>query len=260
MGRTKVFLKYWHIAKLDLQLKRFEAAAIVLQKWGRGFLARVLKRRLQADALAADRVVAEFMAELHGTRAGTHSDGCLGRSDAFHSKQLKSVGKGPPKEALPPLQKRKAPPLPAARTEAELKRDATIAWWKAKEQPRGAGQDYSGTFLPWFHGPIDRKETERLLKPRKVGCFLVRVSENRFGYTLSYRTKDRCKHFMVEQDTRGRYALVGIEKICNSLNELINWFQRNRMNEEGEMLREHGARFPTEMYTQECHWFPHLLA
>lgn len=27
-------------------------------------------------------------------------------------------------------------------------------------------------------------------------------------------------------------------QICNSLNELINWFQRNQINEEGEMLRE----------------------
>ena len=63
-----------------------------------------------------------------------------------------------------------------------------------------------------------------MLRFGKVGCFLVRVSENRFGYTLSYRTKDRCKHFMVEQDARGRYALVGMDKIATSLNALINWY------------------------------------
>jgi hypothetical protein len=27
-----------------------------------------------------------------------------------------------------------------------------------------------------------------------------------------------------------------------------------------EALRAHGARFSTEIYTQGCHWFPHLLA
>ena len=43
---------------------------------------------------------------------------------------------------------------------------------------------------------------------------------------------------MVEQDNRGRYALVGVPKICDSLNGLVNWFQRNRINEEGDMLRE----------------------
>lgn len=92
--------------------------------------------------------------------------------------------------------------------------------------------------MPWFHGLISRRETENLLQHRNIGCFLVRVSENRFGYTLSYRVADRCRHYMVEQDTRGRYALVGVEKVCNSLNELVEWFSRNRINEDGDMLRE----------------------
>lgn len=73
---------------------------------------------------------------------------------------------------------------------------------------------------------------------RFIGTFLVRVSENRFGYTLSYRVADRCRHYMIEQDTRGRYALRGADKVCSSLNELIEWFTRHRINAEGDMLRE----------------------
>lgn len=72
---------------------------------------------------------------------------------------------------------------------------------------------HAGKFLPWFHGLISRKEAERLLAVRPVGCFLVRLSENRFGYTLSYRIRTRCRHYMVEQDAKGRYALVGVEKV-----------------------------------------------
>ena len=34
----------------------------------------------------------------------------------------------------------------------------------------------------------------------------------------------------------GRQA-AQLPQICNSLNELINWFQRNRINEDGDMLR-----------------------
>lgn len=49
------------------------------------------------------------------------------------------------------------------------------------------------------------------------GTFLVRVSENRFGYTLSYRISDRCRHYIVEQDSRGRYALVGVAKVCECM-------------------------------------------
>ncbi len=45
----------------------------------------------------------------------------------------------------------------------------------------------------------------------------MRVSENRFGYTLSYRIEDRCCHRMVELDSHGRYALVGVPKVCPCL-------------------------------------------
>lgn len=31
------------------------------------------------------------------------------------------------------------------------------------------------------------RDSERLLKSKPVGCFLIRVSESRFGYTLSFR-------------------------------------------------------------------------
>jgi hypothetical protein len=49
-----------------------------------------------------------------------------------------------------------------------------------------------------------------------------------------------------------RYALVGVEKICNSLNELINWFQRNQINEDGEMLRDPCGQELNEHGEEEC--------
>ena len=55
--------------------------------------------------------------------------------------------------------------------------------------------------------------TSHHITSRRPGGFLVRVSENRFGYTLSYRVEDRCRHYIVEQDSRGHYALVGVPKV-----------------------------------------------
>ena len=40
MGKTKVFLKYWHVEQLDKQLRVFQNNAVVLQQIARGFLAR----------------------------------------------------------------------------------------------------------------------------------------------------------------------------------------------------------------------------
>ena len=40
IGRTKVFLKYWHVEQLDKQLRRFDNAAVTVQKWVRRLLAQ----------------------------------------------------------------------------------------------------------------------------------------------------------------------------------------------------------------------------
>lgn len=225
MGRTKVFLKYHHVDLLDQQINRFHYAAIVVQKWGRRYLAQLLRRRIIRDQRVKDQEAVSFF-----RMSKQNIDGM----SAKIQRQLQQDSRRPKHELTggeKPEWWGREP------TEAELKREASIDWWRTKERPRGAGQDGDKT-LPWFHGLISRKESEKLLASRTVGCFLVRVSENRLGYTLSYRIRDRCKHYMVEQDTRGRYALVGVEKICDSLNGLVAWFQRNQINEAGDMLRD----------------------
>uniref|UniRef100_A0A3Q2QB31 SH2 domain-containing protein n=1 Tax=Fundulus heteroclitus TaxID=8078 RepID=A0A3Q2QB31_FUNHE len=45
----------------------------------------------------------------------------------------------------------------------------------------------NGSVPEWFHGIITRKTAEELLMVKPPGYFLVRVSESRVGYTLSYR-------------------------------------------------------------------------
>uniref|UniRef100_A0A8C6WGS8 SH2 domain-containing protein n=1 Tax=Neogobius melanostomus TaxID=47308 RepID=A0A8C6WGS8_9GOBI len=45
----------------------------------------------------------------------------------------------------------------------------------------------NGVVPQWFHGIISRKASEELLMCKPPGYFLIRVSETRIGYTLSYR-------------------------------------------------------------------------
>ena len=45
MGKTKVFLKYWHVEQLDKQIRTFHTAAMRIQARVRGFLARRCVRR-----------------------------------------------------------------------------------------------------------------------------------------------------------------------------------------------------------------------
>ena len=65
-------------------------------------------------------------------------------------------------------------------------RQASVRWFKETQLPSVMTPEGNG-FVEWFHGIISRRESERLLESRPIGCFLVRVSESRFGYTLSFR-------------------------------------------------------------------------
>jgi hypothetical protein len=61
-----------------------------------------------------------------------------------------------------------------------------VRWYKEIEMKKGAGVEKGVGFQEWFHGVITRKNTEALLLPKEPGTFLVRVSESRFGYSLSH--------------------------------------------------------------------------
>lgn len=72
------------------------------------------------------------------------------------------------------------------------------------------------------------RESERLLESRPIGCFLVRVSESRFGYTLSFRGQARCRHYMIDQLPNGRFVVVGEPKVHRSLVDLVSYYQKVR--------------------------------
>ena len=47
-------------------------------------------------------------------------------------------------------------------------------------------------------GIIPRSYTEQLLASKPVGTYLVRINEKIFGYALSYRASDHCRHLLIE--------------------------------------------------------------
>ncbi|XP_073684561.1 SH2 domain-containing protein 4B isoform X1 [Garra rufa] len=91
-------------------------------------------------------------------------------------------------------------------------RESIIRWFKEEQKPRRAGYERrSNTIAPWFHGIISRQESEALLTNAAEGCFLVRVSERIWGYTLSYRTTSGFKHFLI--DASGDfYSFLGVDQ------------------------------------------------
>ncbi|CAJ1060505.1 hematopoietic SH2 domain-containing protein homolog [Xyrichtys novacula] len=72
--------------------------------------------------------------------------------------------------------------------------------------------------------------------PKPPGYFLIRVSESRIGYTLSYRVEDRCRHFMIDALEDGRYIIVGENRSHQCLQDLVDFHRRTPIMPYSEML------------------------
>ncbi|ESN98492.1 hypothetical protein HELRODRAFT_84435 [Helobdella robusta] len=78
-------------------------------------------------------------------------------------------------------------------------RSAVVEWFQKIEAPRGAGMmPNTNQIAEWFHGMITREESEGLLSNQKPGSFLIRVSDKIWGYTVSYKCQEKCKHFLLD--------------------------------------------------------------
>ena len=72
-------------------------------------------------------------------------------------------------------------------------------------------------------GIITRQKAEDLLQGRALGSFLVRVSERVWGYAISYKGPERCKHFLIDT-SESSYQFFGTNQIAHSkLGELVTY-------------------------------------
>ncbi|XP_073541956.1 uncharacterized protein [Phyllobates terribilis] len=90
----------------------------------------------------------------------------------------------------------------------------------------------------WFHGVITRKDAEDLLNDKTMGCFLIRVSESRIGYSLSYRSLDRYRHFMIDVLKDQQCILSGDTRVHNTLEDLVNFHIQHRLYPYNEVLTQ----------------------
>nr|CAD7198300.1 unnamed protein product [Timema douglasi] len=119
-------------------------------------------------------------------------------------------------------------------------KEAVVEWFRSSEVSRRAGMDQStNTVVPWFHGLITRQEAESLLSDYSIGSFLVRVSERIWGYAISYRDTDRCKHYLVDA-SNGHYQFLGANHITHdTLGEMVAYHGVNPITVIGGELLLH---------------------
>jgi len=114
---------------------------------------------------------------------------------------------------------------------------AVIEWFRAKEIPRKAGFEHDkNAIATWFHGLITRQEAEILLDKEPVGSFLVRISERIWGYAITYKDFDCCKHYLVDA-SNGHYQFLGTNQMSHkTLSELISYHRNMPITKTGDEL------------------------
>eukprot|EP00056_Hartaetosiga_gracilis_P013689 m.229313 g.229313 ORF g.229313 m.229313 type:complete len:169 (+) comp13882_c0_seq8:2644-3150(+) len=119
--------------------------------------------------------------------------------------------------------------------------NSSVKWFKEVEMKKGSGVSSAGKFEEWFHGVITRRKAEELLGGKEPGTFLVRVSESRFGYSLSHvvAAGRRIKHYMIDQTPEGQYQVVGNRKLFPSLNELVQFHHTHKIVSEDPVCLVH---------------------
>lgn len=113
----------------------------------------------------------------------------------------------------------------------------TSQWFRDTKQLQNV-KTTTGDIETWFHGLISRTKAEELLKGKSAGSFLIRVSQTRCGYSLSFKGNIRCFHIAIEQ--RGSlYIAIGDDRASfRTLKDLITFYRRHSIVEEGYKLTE----------------------
>ncbi|XP_062403360.1 SH2 domain-containing protein 7 [Sardina pilchardus] len=112
-------------------------------------------------------------------------------------------------------------------------RELALKWFTETQAPLIL---HEGNFPAWFQGFITRKDAEDHLRDKELGCFLIRLSDKAVGYILSYKGRDRCRHFVINQNKTGQFIVTGDTEMHDSLTSLVEYYQQSPIEPFGEYL------------------------
>uniref|UniRef100_A0A8C3V328 non-specific serine/threonine protein kinase n=2 Tax=Catharus ustulatus TaxID=91951 RepID=A0A8C3V328_CATUS len=249
-GKSRLFFKYWHQEQLAKYVERLERAAVIVQKVFRGFRCRKSFLKLLAELRAREQRLQE-----EAERERLRQLALAAEAQERNSLPVPMPRKRRPQSSPHPSDQSPQPPVPRPRSKLtestpfdnflnpsvprpvlgteeqtgeeakmrKLKRGATLRWFKETQAQKVMQDD--GAFPSWLHGMISRREAENLLIDKPLGCFLVRISQSRPGYILTYRGEGRCRHYMIQMQPNARYVILGEDRAHASLTELVQYHQ-----------------------------------
>ncbi|XP_044131071.1 myosin-IIIb-like [Bufo gargarizans] len=262
-GTSRLFFKYWHQDEMMQNLLRLRDAAITIQRRYKGLLCRRTFLSLLEETRKLKEKLKEEESERERTKRQEEQEaaarGAVARPvPAPRRRPLPVKLSDAPSE--PPVPRPRSrllqlspfdnpavrPPLPSLAhqdgAKKQMQRRKTLLWFKETQAKKVLD---GGEFPPWLHGMISRRDAENLLTDKEPGDFLVRISQTRAGYILSYKSPSRCRHYMVDVLSNGCYVILGEERAHTSLITLVKFHQRIGIQPYGEILREPCGKMTT---------------
>ncbi|XP_034031508.1 SH2 domain-containing protein 7-like [Thalassophryne amazonica] len=117
-------------------------------------------------------------------------------------------------------------------TEGQL-RELASKWFIETQAPLIT---HNGFFPSWFLGFISRVDAEEILREKELGTFLIRLSDKAIGYILSYKGRNRCRHFVINQSKSGQFVVCGESEGHSTVSDLIEHYKMNPIEPFGEYL------------------------
>lgn len=203
IGKTKVFLKYWHLDLLNTLLVSHDRAALRLQLFFRGVRDRLKFLRMLDESRAQQLHAMEFLSAIRHS-----SEAILTRQQCADDEDDRRGANG--LEAAEALARKEShrgnvPGTKQGNKLAAKDKKGVWKWWMKTERPRHVHTDESGVVEPWFHGQIHRDDAEALLRGQADGTFLIRVSDRAECYAMSLWYGRRVRHYRVLIED-GRYV------------------------------------------------------
>nr|XP_029476376.1 myosin-IIIb-like isoform X1 [Oncorhynchus nerka]XP_029476377.1 myosin-IIIb-like isoform X2 [Oncorhynchus nerka] len=253
-GSSRLFFKYWHQEELSRLLERLGKAALVIQKnylslrYRRKYLSLLLEVSRQRQA---QREREEELEEENKRPVSPPVPLPRRKKPQPRPRSIMPTAAHLAPVPRPRHKQFEATPFDNLEVHSELaelmgqvggeerarerskKRRDNIRWFK-ETQARKVVRN--GAFPCWFHGMITRRQAEDLMTDKPVGCFLIRVGQSREGYTLTYKGANRCRHYMIEMQSNGKYVILGEDKAHPSLPDLVQHHSRVGIKPFNELL------------------------
>ena len=94
--------------------------------------------------------------------------------------------------------------------------------WFEETQAPALRSPATGHFPDWFCPDIlTQRQAKELLAHAPLGTFLVRICKNRFGFSLSVKTRADVRHLTISQLETGKYVVIGSHRVHSNLGALL---------------------------------------